>query len=64
MKLNLLSPVKGSVSKKKRVVKMGSGLGKTSGRGHKGAGNDPEIKNELGLKVVKCPFQASSKRFY
>ena len=39
MNLELLSPVKGSVSKRKRVGRgHGSGLGKTSGRGHKGAG--------------------------
>ena len=39
MKLDSLSPVKGSVSKKKRIGRgHGSGLGKTSGRGHKGAG--------------------------
>ena len=39
MNLESLSPVKGSVSKRKRVGRgHGSGLGKTSGRGHKGAG--------------------------
>ena len=39
MKLDLLSPTKGSISKRKRVGRgHGSGLGKTSGRGHKGAG--------------------------
>ena len=39
MNLKSLSPVKGSVSKRKRVGRgHGSGLGKTSGRGHKGAG--------------------------
>jgi len=39
MKLNSLSPVKGSVTKRKRIGRgHGSGLGKTSGRGHKGAG--------------------------
>ena len=39
MKLGSLSPVKGSVSKRKRIGRgHGSGLGKTSGRGHKGAG--------------------------
>ena len=39
MKLDSLSPVKGSVSKRKRIGRgHGSGLGKTSGRGHKGAG--------------------------
>ena len=39
MKLNALIPVKGSVKKKKRIGRgHGTGLGKTSGRGHKGAG--------------------------
>ena len=39
MNLESLSPVKGSVSKRKRVGRgHGSGLGKTSGRGYKGAG--------------------------
>ena len=39
MNLKSLSPIKGSVSKRKRVGRgHGSGLGKTSGRGHKGAG--------------------------
>lgn len=37
MRLNTLSPVAGSVHAKKRVGRgIGSGLGKTSGRGHKG----------------------------
>ncbi len=39
MKLDSLNPVKGSVKKKKRIGRgHGSGLGKTSGRGHKGSG--------------------------
>ena len=39
MNLESLSPIKGSVSNRKRVGRgPGSGLGKTSGRGHKGAG--------------------------
>ncbi len=39
MNLQSLSPIKGSVSKRKRVGRgHGSGLGKTAGRGHKGAG--------------------------
>lgn len=37
MRLNSLSPVPGSVHARKRVGRgIGSGLGKTSGRGHKG----------------------------
>ena len=39
MKLNDLKPEKGSVKSKKRIGRgHGSGLGKTAGRGHKGAG--------------------------
>ncbi len=39
MKLNDLGPENGSVKSKKRIGRgHGSGLGKTSGRGHKGAG--------------------------
>jgi len=39
MKLESLVPVKGSTSKRKRSGRgHGSGLGKTAGRGHKGAG--------------------------
>ena len=37
MQLNTLSPAPGSKSAKKRVGRgIGSGLGKTGGRGHKG----------------------------
>lgn len=37
MKLHTLSPAEGSVSKKKRIGRgIGSGTGKTSGKGHKG----------------------------
>ena len=39
MKLDSLKPSKGSIKNKKRIGRgPGSGLGKTSGRGHKGAG--------------------------
>ena len=39
MKLDSLSPAKGSVKDKKRIGRgHGTGLGKTSGRGHKGSG--------------------------
>ena len=39
MKLDSLKPSKGSIKNKKRIGRgHGSGLGKTSGRGHKGAG--------------------------
>ena len=39
MNLDALKPTKGSIKDKKRIGRgHGSGLGKTSGRGHKGAG--------------------------
>ena len=39
MRLDSLNPVKGSVKQKKRIGRgHGSGVGKTSGRGHKGSG--------------------------
>ena len=39
VKLDSLKPSKGSIKNKKRIGRgHGSGLGKTSGRGHKGAG--------------------------
>ena len=39
MRLDSLNPAKGSVKNKKRIGRgHGSGLGKTSGRGHKGSG--------------------------
>ena len=38
MKLNTLSPVEGARTERKRVGRgIGSGLGKTAGRGHKGS---------------------------
>ena len=57
MKLNLLSPVKGSVSKKKRVGRgHGSGLGKTSGRGHKGAGQRSGNKKRAWFEGGQMPL--------
>ena len=45
MKLNLLTPVEGSVKNRKRVGRgHGSGLGRSSGRGDKGAGQRPGFK--------------------
>ncbi len=45
MKLDLLTPVEGSVKKRKRVGRgPGSGLGRSSGRGDKGAGQRSGFK--------------------
>ena len=45
MKLNLLTPIEGSVKNRKRVGRgHGSGLGRSSGRGDKGAGQRSGFK--------------------
>jgi large subunit ribosomal protein L15 len=45
MKLDLLTPIEGSVKKRKRVGRgPGSGLGRSSGRGDKGAGQRSGFK--------------------
>ena len=57
MKLDALSPVKGSVSKRKRVGRgHGSGLGKTSGRGHKGAGQRSGNKKRAWFEGGQMPL--------
>lgn len=57
MKLDSLSPVKGSVSKKKRIGRgHGSGLGKTSGRGHKGAGQRSGNKKRAWFEGGQMPL--------
>ena len=57
MKLDSLSPVKGSVSNKKRIGRgHGSGLGKTSGRGHKGAGQRSGNKKRAWFEGGQMPL--------
>ena len=57
MKLDSLSPIKGSVSKRKRVGRgHGSGLGKTSGRGHKGAGQRSGNKKRAWFEGGQMPL--------
>lgn len=57
MKLGSLSPIKGSVSKKKRVGRgHGSGLGKTAGRGHKGAGQRSGNKKRAWFEGGQMPL--------
>ena len=57
MKLDSLSPIKGSVSKKKRVGRgHGSGLGKTAGRGHKGAGQRSGNKKRAWFEGGQMPL--------
>ena len=57
MNLKSLSPIKGSVSKRKRVGRgHGSGLGKTSGRGHKGAGQRSGNKKRAWFEGGQMPL--------
>jgi len=57
MKLDSLVPVKGSVSKRKRIGRgHGSGLGKTSGRGHKGAGQRSGNKKRAWFEGGQMPL--------
>ena len=57
MKLDSLLPVKGSVSKRKRIGRgHGSGLGKTSGRGHKGAGQRSGNKKRAWFEGGQMPL--------
>ena len=57
MNLKSLSPNKGSVSKRKRVGRgHGSGLGKTAGRGHKGAGQRSGNKKRAWFEGGQMPL--------
>ena len=57
MKLNSMSPIKGSTSKRKRVGRgHGSGLGKTAGRGHKGAGQRSGNKKRAWFEGGQMPL--------
>ena len=57
MKLDSLTPDKGSVSKRKRIGRgHGSGLGKTSGRGHKGAGQRSGNKKRAWFEGGQMPL--------
>ena len=57
MNLNSLSPIKGSVSKRKRVGRgHGSGRGKTSGRGHKGSGQRSGNKKRAWFEGGQMPL--------
>ena len=57
MKLDLLKPSKGSIKNKKRIGRgHGSGLGKTSGRGHKGAGQRSGNKRRAWFEGGQMPL--------
>ena len=58
MKLNELSPAEGSKKDRKRVGRgIGSGLGKTSGRGHKGQKSRSGGFHKVGFEGGQMPLQ-------
>lgn len=58
MRLNTLSPVPGSKSARKRVGRgMGSGSGKTAGRGHKGQKARSGGYSKIGFEGGQMPIQ-------
>ncbi|HLF30404.1 MAG TPA: 50S ribosomal protein L15 [Xanthomonadales bacterium] len=58
MKLNTLSPATGSKQPRKRVGRgIGSGLGKTSGRGHKGQTSRAGGFHKVGFEGGQMPLQ-------
>jgi large subunit ribosomal protein L15 len=58
LSLNNLKPAKGSTHKKKRLGRgPGSGLGKTSGRGHKGQKSRSGYSAKIGFEGGQMPLQ-------
>ena len=58
MKLNTLQPAEGSTHAKRRVGRgIGSGLGKTSGRGHKGQKSRSGGFHKVGFEGGQMPLQ-------
>lgn len=58
MRLNTIKPAEGSKSARKRVGRgIGSGLGKTAGRGHKGQGSRSGAHRKLGFEGGQMPLQ-------
>src|ERR1700730_10994478 len=58
MKLNELKPAPGSTKKKKRIGRgIGSGHGKTAGRGHKGRGSRSGGNTPPGYEGGQMPLQ-------
>lgn len=58
MKLNSLSPAQGSRKSRKRVGRgMGSGIGKTAGRGHKGQKSRSGGYHKIGFEGGQMPLQ-------
>ena len=64
MQLNDLSPAAGSKHSKKRVGRgMGSGLGKTAGRGHKGQKSRSGGRVKPGFEGGQQPLQMRLPKF-
>ncbi len=64
MKLNTLSPAPGRVSNKKRVGRgIGSGVGKTGGRGHKGLKSRSGGSVKPGFEGGQMPLQKRLPKF-
>ena len=58
MKLNTLSPAEGSKKTRKRVGRgIGSGMGKTAGRGHKGQKSRSGGYHKVGFEGGQMPLQ-------
>lgn len=64
MRLNTLSPAAGSKPEKKRRGRgIGSGLGKTGGRGHKGAGSRKSGGSRPGFEGGQMPLKIRLPKF-
>ncbi len=64
MKLNTLTPAKGSVKSGKRIARgQGSGKGGTSTRGHKGAKSRSGYSKKLGFEGGQMPIQRRLPKF-
>jgi len=61
--LHNLKPAKGATKQRKRVGRgEGSGFGKTSGRGHKGAGARSGSKSRVGFEGGQNPIQMRMRK--
>ena len=64
MDLSTLQPAKGSTRKNKRLGRgVGSGTGKTAGRGHKGAKSRSGYKRKMGFEGGQMPLQRRVPKF-
>lgn len=64
LKLNSISPAKGSKRVKKRVGRgIGSGFGKTGGRGHKGHKSRSGYKTRIGFEGGQTPLHRRLPKF-